>query len=187
MANPRVGTLMSLKEAVDQFRREPRAWSNAYDWYRRDAQRRGRVHLGRRRQLSPTAVGDLRVTKIAGKWTADAAEFNAIIEEHRAAVAELQQLTRDYDNHILHGATGSTIWTEFGGYVRARDFHRTWNTSIRPWKDYGDWWTCSHCWKPATLEHDKPECNTCSDWGSCGRDCTLSRVLCETCDTSMAV
>jgi hypothetical protein len=34
---------ISLKEAVDRFQQEPRAWQNAYGWYREQAARYGTV------------------------------------------------------------------------------------------------------------------------------------------------
>lgn len=42
---------------------------------------------------------------------------------------------------------------------------------------------CKKCKRPASTEHNNPECHTCEDWNGCGRDCTLSRVFCKKCGT----
>jgi hypothetical protein len=99
----------------------------------------------------------------------------------------LEQITADYRNRILHGGPGSTIRTGFGSYTVYADFHSIWRSDAKPWKDWGVYWFCNRCWQPATFAHGKPECHTCSDWGSCGRDCTLSEVSCQACGTAMAV
>lgn len=67
------------------------------------------------------------------------------------------------------------------------DFHSIWRSDAKPWKDSGAYWFCSRCWQGAALAHDKPECHTCSDWGSCGRDCTLSEESCQACSTALPV
>lgn len=40
-------------------------------------------------------------------------------------------------------------------------------------------------WQPASTENNASECHTCSDWNGCGTDCTLSRVFCAPCGTSL--
>ncbi len=117
----------------------------------------------------------------------DAVEFRRAVEEHHAALAEREQLTVDYRNHVLHGEPGTTVYTAFGGCRVYGDFHQSWNSSVTRWKGGAEWWICSRCWGTPTLRHDKPECHTCSDWGSCGRDCTLSLVACQPCGTSLAM
>jgi hypothetical protein len=112
-------------------------------------------------------------------------DFDAEMAEHLAARAEMTQITNDYHNRILHGSPQSTIRSRFGTYTVYRDFHSIWRSDAKPWKESGVYWFCSRCWRPAKLAHNRPECHTCSDWGSCGRDCTLSAVSCTACETSM--
>ncbi len=42
-------------------------------------------------------------------------------------------------------------------------------------------WVCVECGIEAEKHFDKPECHTCSDWGGCGRECTLSSIECPKC------
>jgi|GEM_PF-4425859 hypothetical protein len=48
-------------------------------------------------------------------------------------------------------------------------------------------WYCTKCNIPASTEHNNKECHRCSDWGSCERDCTLSKVYCEKCKTEKII
>jgi hypothetical protein len=177
--------LIPLKAAYERFRREPGGCNNSYDWYRQRAQQDGTVAFGDRRQLVRTDCPDVSVVKVKGRWMVDEEEVIAEIKEHQAARAELDQITRDYKDMILHGGPGTTLRTDFGSYTVYSDFHSIWRSDARPWKETGVYWFCNRCWKPATLVHDKEECHVCSDWGSCGRDCTLSEVSCHGCGTSM--
>ena len=48
----------------------------------------------------------------------------------------------------------------------------------------GDEWTdyfCRKCEKQAKTKNEKEECHTCRDWNDCGRNCTLSHLICENC------
>ena len=179
--------LISLKDAYERFRLESHGARNSYDWYRMRAKHDGAVRFGDRRQLVRLGTSGAAVTKVNGKWMINEEDLQAEISEHRAAIAELDQITSDYLNGILHGSTGATLRTNFGSYSVFPGFHSIWRSDAKPWKETGVYWYCSICWKPATLAHNRPECHTCSDWGSCGRDCTLSEVSCEPCDTAMAV
>ena len=185
--------VISLHDAYTRFRQERETFGNAYDCYRRQAQRHGKVSLGRQRQFpggldgsfqDPWSDRGIRVWKDRRRWVIDEEELEAAIGEHRAALDEQHQLAVDYKRRILHGEPGKRVDMEGGSYIRSRDFHRFFPAFVRPWKDASEYWICSRCFKGARLEHNRPECHTCSDWGSCGRDCTLSRVYCEACGTS---
>lgn len=182
-----------LQDAYRRFPEERQAFGNAYSWYRQQAQRAGLVTFGRRRQFpegvdgafrDPWSERGIRVWKQGGRWVVDEEELEASIAEHRAALVEYEQLAVDYDRHILHGESGKRIDMQGGAYVRSQDFHRFLPAFGRPGKDSREHWICSRCFKAASMEHNKPECHRCEDWGGCGSDCTLSRVFCEACGTS---
>ncbi len=179
--------LLSLRAAYDRFRLEPGCCSNSYEWYRQQARQAGLVRFGSRRQLVPMVWSGVGVAKVGGRWMVSQEDVEAELAEHRASIAELEEITTDYNNRVLHGETGSTIRAGFGSYTVYRDFHSIWLAAAKPWKESGAHWFCSKCWQKATLAHERPECHTCSDWGSCGRDCTLSEVSCQSCGTAMAV
>ena len=46
------------------------------------------------------------------------------------------------------------------------------------------YWVCRTCEKPADTEHGKKECRRCRDWNGCGKDCTLSKLICKNCNIS---
>lgn len=178
---------LSLRDAVGRFQREPGSWGNAYDWFRRDAQRTGHVHFGNHRQLVGGATTEVPVRKISNKWVVDVDVFEAALAEHRAARDELQYITDEYELHHLLTDPGGQLRTTFGGYRVGKEFHVYWNSSVRPWDGYTEWWVCNGCWKSAHLEHNKEECHTCEDWGGCGRDCTLSAIFCPDCGTRQEI
>lgn len=179
--------LISLQAAYELYRREPGSVSNSYDWYRKQAQQRGVVRFGNRRQIVRTTRQGIPVTKEKGQWMVDRDDFNAELAEHRASRAELEQITADYHNQILHGKAGTTTRTNFGSYTVYSAFHSIWRSDAKPWKETGVSWRCSGCWQPATLTRSRPQCHSCSDWNGCGRDCTLSKVSCRTCGTAMEI
>ncbi|MGA2514356.1 MAG: hypothetical protein ABSG37_12180 [Candidatus Limnocylindrales bacterium] len=43
----------------------------------------------------------------------------------------------------------------------------------------GVWY--DRCGELAQTEHNNPRCDTCARGGSCGMDCTLSRLVCPRC------
>lgn len=180
---------LSLREAVAIWRREPGAPANSYEWYRGSAKKYGRVSMGCRRQLprSEPSEHHIDTLKVGNHWMVDAAAFELALEEHRLALAEIKVITQAYKEHRLLIGAGGSLETAWGGYSVRADFHLTWYLgSIQNGGGEGSWF-CSHCWTRANTEHAKDECHTCSDWGSCGHDCTLSRVFCPTCETSMPV
>jgi hypothetical protein len=179
---------LSLRDAVAELKRHHRG-GNAYDWYRRDAQRGGRIWLGTGCQLEPGGERPVMVSarKIGGRWMVDAEGFRSALHELDRAQGELAMITAAYEDQQLLGGVGKSLRTSWGGYRVADRFHFVWNSmSIYRHDSYGIW-RCNTCWKPAETQHDRAECHICSDWGTCGRDCTLSGIACGTCLTSMAL
>jgi hypothetical protein len=170
--------LITLRDAVQRYQQEPGSWSNAYDWYRRSAQRGGTVSLG---------PGEVPTTKIGNKWYVSRADLSEALAAHRADIALLKLRTEDFHQNILHGIDGDTIYTEFGGYRRQGPFHFVWSTYERKTGRSDGAWYCSTCFKPTTTLHEKEECHRCRDWSPCGNDCRLSAVLCKSCDLRLDV
>ena len=94
------GLTLTLREAVERFRQERGSYSNAYDWYRRLAQRAGRAPIG---------VADVRATKVGGTWMMNIVDFEAAIAEHRAVWDEMRKITEDFHNHVLHGGPDAVL------------------------------------------------------------------------------
>ena len=175
------GGSLSLRDAVDRFRLEEGSPANVYDWWRRGAQRFGHVTFGQRRQLIAGGSTDVPAYKAGNKWIVDAVAFEAALAEHRAYRAELQFIADAYEQHRLLVGPGKRVDVSWGHYRVAEGFHVRCHSASRPSHDHVESWVCNNCWRLASLEHGKPECHTCSDWGTCGRDCTLSAVVCADC------
>jgi hypothetical protein len=169
---------MKLKDAVEVYRREPRASQNVYDWYRRFAKRRGNVLFGR------TTVSAF---KRHGIWHVDGSEFQEALRLNREQLAEIGRITEDHRKGIIHGCDGDRIETEWGGYQIRGPFRFEWNNYEVIRKKSSGRWICNACNSPANTEHKKDECHLCRDWNGCGQDCTLSRVFCVMCSTSLEV
>jgi hypothetical protein len=168
-----VTAYITLKEAVDRWRAVTR-YANAYEWYRKQAPG-GTVHFGL----------EVPVVKQHGRWVLEESGLDDAIGAWRAAEQDKERVTRYYENHVLHGEPGQTMRTTWGGYRVGRGFHFAWNDyQAATMRSDGSWY-CSSCWEPASTEHGKPECHTCSDWGGCGRDCTLWAVRCDRCGTRL--
>jgi hypothetical protein len=172
-----VEKLIRLSEAVARFQQEPGAYSNAYGWYRRSAQRDGSAYIG---------GVDVPVLKERGAWYVREEDLNRALASHQRAMARREAVTADYDRHILQGRTGDTVEMDWGHYHVANGFHRVSPKYEHPPAGPGTWY-CTPCWRLAETEHEHEECHTCSAWGGCGRDCTLSRVYCNACGGSMRV
>lgn len=169
---------LSLREAVELYRKEERASANAYGWYRKSAQEDGKVYIGN------THVS---AHKRSGIWHVERREFDEAIKRHRQSVSHLKKVTEDYRKGIIHGTDGDTIHMEWGGYEIHKNFRFVWSDIQRlRGKSYGTWY-CNKCQIPAVTEHNKEECHLCSDWGGCGTDCTLSRVYCSRCGASLDI
>ena len=178
MTKGRSSTELTLREAVELYRKEERAPANAYDWYRKAAQQSGKVYIGK------TYIS---AYKRSGVWYVGGKEFAEAIKRHRESIRHLKQVTVEYSKGIIHGKDGDTIYTEWGGYEIHQNFRFVWSDVQRyRRKSYGTWY-CNRCQTPAMTEHNKEECHLCSDWGGCGTDCTLSRVYCPNCGASLDV
>lgn len=162
-------TFLQLSEAVARYGAAGGSCST-YETVRGHAARSGSVHLG----------VTIAVHKEKGRWVVDAADSERGISAERQRRAEQSKRTADYEDHVLHGASGERVGTDWGWYERKDGFHFAHHSSVPPWDSLGDWY-CSTCWARAKTEHKNPECHTCSDGGSCQHDCTLSAVKCDLC------
>lgn len=167
---------ITLKQAVERWRAAT-GYSNSYEWYRKHAPR-GWVSFG---------SCQVPVVKQRGQWVLEDSSLDEALGAHSAARAKVEQVTSDYANHVLHGERGHTERTTWGGYTINQGFHFVWNDyDAARMRSDGSWY-CSSCWEPASTEHEKHECHTCSDWGGCWRDCTLSAVKCDRCGTRLSL
>jgi hypothetical protein len=171
-----VANAVSLADAVERYRRLPGAYGNAYDWYRRSAARYGQVSFG------ATTVS---AWKRGRQWMLDSSDVERALAAHQERIEERKRLTEDYAAHVLHGGDGTRVETDWGGYRVRRDFHFAWSDYARVTQRSSGSWYCNTCFAPAREEHSRDECHTCQDWGGCGRDCTLSRIYCTECGTSL--
>lgn len=165
--------LISLREAVERYRRLLGAPANAYDWYRRGAQKDGTVQFGGVQVVA---------TKIDRTWMVEETDVDKAFAAHQAAQEAIDRRTADYANHVLAG-DGRTRW---GGYRISGDFHFVWNDYERVTRGNSGAWYCNTCWEPASHERGREECHRCRDWSPCGQDCTVSRTFCPRCGTSLA-
>jgi hypothetical protein len=172
------GNGVLLADAVERYRRLPGAYGNAYDWYRRSAARNGLVSLG------ATTVS---AWKQGRQWMLDSADVERALAAHEERIAERKRVTEAYAAHVLHGGDGASIATDWGGYRIRRDFHFAWSDYARVTRGSSGSWYCNACFAPAREERSREECHTCKDWGGCGQDCTLSRIYCPVCGTSLGV
>lgn len=163
---------ISLRDAVQIFKNELGATSNAYDWYRKSAQKSGSVSIGSKK---------IAARKMGTTWYVFRRDLEAAIENHRKNIAELKQRTLDYKDQILHGNDGETISTEFGGYRRRGSFHFVWSNYDIGRKRSNGSWVCSVCFRPADVSHNPDECSQTTDWRECDRDCAASTPSCEHC------
>jgi hypothetical protein len=173
------GNEITLAEAVDRARARGVVASNSYEWYRKQAATDGEVHIGDQRVLA---------VKHGRQWVVnERALMDSIASAEAAKQAKEEagrQADEDFKARKLNPQGSRTPW---GGYSVRGQFHFVWS-DVAVWrqKSNGEW-VCNGCWKPASTENNKPECHRCSDWGGCGADCTLSRVYCGGCGTSLAV
>lgn len=167
------GEGVPLREAVEQLRAHG-VPTNSYDWYRRDAQRHGKVWLGDERASA---------TKTVRGWMVAGADVVAAVAGHDRRASEVTFATDEYRNGRLLGHAGDRIETRWGGYEVGHGFHFRWSDYEVGRRKSDGLWICSSCMQPAGTEHNSPECHRCSNWSPCHRDCTLSRIFCEQCAT----
>jgi hypothetical protein len=171
--------VVRLSDALERYRREEGAYTNAYEWYRREAHRSRSVSIGRER---------IPARKVGGVWSVDDVDLQRCIDAHRERIASRKAATVDYDNRVLRGGVGDSVEVDWGCYEIRAGFHLALTRSRRPpLEGHGESWYCSSCWQPARTEHDREECRRCENWSGCGRDCTLSRVFCAKCGSSLAI
>jgi hypothetical protein len=176
---------LPLREAVDHWKQQPGASANAYDWYRKSAQRNGQIWLGRDLQLGGGGNIHVGVQKVGRSWMVDKVAFESALLVNRTAKAETADITTAYDEHRLLVAPGHSLGTTWGGYSVRQDFHQTWSNRPISYGGGSVTWYCNTCWNVAEQERNKPECHRCSDWSPCNDDCTLSAISCEACGTSL--
>lgn len=169
---------ITLREAIDLYAAESGAPANAYEWYRRSAHSSGKAFIGET---------DVSARKHGGAWLVASEDVDAAIEGHRRHIGRRREITEDYERGVLHGQDAETIQTDWGTYRHRGPFHFATSDYEAGRRQSDGTWMCSKCMKAAETEHNRPECHRCSDWGSCGTDCTLSRVFCLTCGTSFVV
>lgn len=153
---------------------------SSYESYRQDAHTRGYILIGGR---------TIATTKVGRSWTVDAEEFAAAIEAactHQAVEQrKIAEADGDYEAHRLDpSGRGRLSW---GSYYVHGSFHFVSIDYARMRMRSNGGWRCNTCWEPASTEHNKPECYRCSDWSPCDADCTLSRIYCKNCGTSLSM
>lgn len=166
-----------LADAVSRFRVVSRG-SSSYATYSSHAARCGSVTLGR----SIETKKDSR-----GRWVVRESEVEAGIAAEIIRTRQIREATEKYEEHTLIGSPGQRVHTEWGHYVVAKDFHFHYSFVDAYRRRNDGFWICSQCWTRATEKHEKAECHTCSDWGDCRRNCTLSSIGCDECGTEMSV
>jgi hypothetical protein len=171
-------TPITLADAIEQHR-ESGAGLSSYESYRRDARENGELVIGGKK---------VRAEKIKGKWHVDGEAFTAgvacAVEEQRRQREALNTADIDYEAHRLNPQGARLSW---GSYRVSGGFHFLSSDYARIRQRSNGGWICNTCWQPASTENNAPECHTCSDWNGCGSDCTLSRVFCVPCGTSLDV
>ena len=171
-ARPKEDNVIALNEAYKRWISATRS-GNSYNWYRQRAAEGGPV------------FGKAYAVKIGNRWMIDEHAVDAAIEEVRRRQAEIRAVTDDYQTKILHGASGDVIRLTWGGYRLKDDFHFVWNDHDVALMRSDGVCRCNRCFKVARHEFDNPECHVCADWRGCSGNCTLSRVYCGDCGTSL--
>lgn len=170
-------SLIPLSQAVNDYAALTKR-GNAYSWYRRQA-KAGSVDFSGHRVVT---------MKLGNRWVVRGDEMRdalrVIAKELEDRQARLEFASREYNSGRL--TSPGTIETTWGSYEVRGNFHAV---RIEPHllQEGGPVWYCNSCMRPARVEHDGPECHTCSDWGSCGRDCTASAVRCDACACRMEI
>jgi len=167
---------LPLREAVRRLAAEPGAPANAFEWYRRDAHKRGAVALG---------GTDVPAIKQGRSWVVPTRAINVAIAAAKRARKRIGDATQAYEKEVLVGEDGETIHTTWGGYRRHGPFRNEWSDKDRYQQRSDGMWLCNSCNLPALLQHEKPTCHRCEDWGGCGKDCTLSGVKCQGCGAQL--
>lgn len=163
---------MKLKKAIELYKQEEKATSNAYEWYRRSAKENCKITISN---------VDIPTYKENNIWFVDVERFNEAIKEHRRILEQIKKNTEDHKKGIIHGKDGDIICTEWGGCKIHENFRFEWQDYLIAHGKSDGVWYCIECNVIAEKENNKEECHVCNDWGSCGDDCTLSKVYCPKC------
>ncbi|WP_328335772.1 MULTISPECIES: hypothetical protein [unclassified Streptomyces] len=166
--------LIPLPKAIDRYKQEPGAPGNAYDWYRRSAQRDNKVWIHDR---------TVPVVKVGRQWMVDDGHLDAALAAMAKARALRAQRSAEYCRHVLHPGT---VDMDGGRYRVVGAFHFVWSDMAIAVQRSNGSWVCNTCWAPASEEHGGEECHRCRDWGSCRTNCTLTGISCRTCGVSQA-
>lgn len=162
---------MKLTEAYDRFQDQQSPPDNAYDWYRRSAKRSGSISF---------AGVDIPAEKEGGVWVVPDERVEEAVKAHQERQDELDRRLEEVRKGIYEEEEG-TYEFRGGGYRNEGSFRLEWDNLRRARKKSDGTWYCKDCGERAEPLHEKEECHTCQDWGDCGRDCTLSAVICEEC------
>jgi|GEM_PF-961554 len=174
-----MGKLVKLKDVVGTYVPE-RGLYNSYNWYREHAKKYGNISIGSVK---------ISVHKEKGSWVLDLAEFDqavkSFIDKKADQEKHIESMMNDYKKGIFHKGI---IWiSDTLSYDNKGDFRFEIDEYALARKDSSGRWYCNTCNNLAETEYNNPECHTCSDWGNCGRDCTLSRVYCPQCKKSLEI
>ncbi len=174
-----MGKMIKLNEAVGTHSPD-RGIYNSYNWYRQQAKNQGSI-----------LIGDTKIParKIKGTWFVDGADFdraiNVFINQKAAEKERARLMMEDHQKGIFHHGI---VWISDCRYYVNKGEFRLEVDIYRLYRNRSDGtWYCNTCNLPAETEHNNPECHVCADWGSCGRDCTLSKVYCSHCGKSLDI
>ena len=164
---------MKLKDAVGLYKKELGAPSNSYDWYRRSARRFKHISIGGH---------EVKAFKEGAEWHVDDVDFKLGIKSRKERLKQIEKNAENLEKGIITAKDGETVDVGWGTYTVHKGFRNVLSFySAAKDKDLTGTWYCNTCNKQAETEHNGQECHLCSDWGGCGRDCTLSAVICKTC------
>lgn len=170
---------ITLRDALAQARSRGVRLSS-YESYRQDAHSRGHILIGGR---------SIATAKVGGVWTVDAEEFPPAVEaacvEQALEQRKIAEADSDYETRRLDPSGRARL--SWGSYYVRGPFHFISSDYASGRMQSNGGWRCNTCWELASTEHNNPECHRCSDWGPCGADCTLSRVYCGSCGTSLSM
>jgi len=174
-----MGKIVKLNQIVGTYSPEKGIY-NSYNYYRDQAKKYGTVNI---------AGTDIPAHKEKGCWWIDLDEYDRAIKESIKRKDEekerLRLMFQDYQKRIFHPGR---IWiSDYRYYENSGDFRLEVDIYQASRKDCDGVWYCNTCNLPAETEHNNPECHTCADWGSCGRDCTLSKVYCSHCKKTLII
>ena len=136
---------ITLRDAIDMYRKEKGAPSNSYDWYRNSAMHRRVVRIGQ---------VEIGAEKRGGVWHVQTKSFRNAIKKHCSQCAKIAKMTEDYKRGTIHGKTEETIETEWGQYT----IHGKFRFVVSDYSFFrakiDDGWRCNNCHKQAELQEE---------------------------------